>query len=100
MHVTSSGKISPFFCRLRRPLNIRNFVLCSPETVESLFIAFRLTGNKYYREQGWRIFQAIEKHCRITSGGYAGVLDVDSLPVKHEDKMETFFMVNSKFFRF
>lgn len=66
---------------------------CRPETIESLFLAYRLTGDNRYREYGWAIFQAIERHCRIPSGGYASVLDVDRLPVKHEDKMETFLMV-------
>lgn len=46
-----------------------------------------------YREQGWEIFQAIEKHCRIESGGYASILNVDAVPVEHEDKMETFLLV-------
>jgi Glycosyl hydrolase family 47 len=64
-----------------------------PETVESLFTAFRLTGDQRYRDQGWAIFQAIEKHCRIPSGGYATIVNVDEVPVQHEDKMETFFLV-------
>ena len=61
--------------------------------MESLFIAWRLTGDPQYREWGWGIFEAIEKHCRIESGGYASVLNVDALPVELEDKMETFLMV-------
>jgi Glycosyl hydrolase family 47 len=69
-------------------------LLKRPETVESLFIAFRLTGDKRYRDQGWAIFQAIEKHCRIPSGGYATIVNVDEVPVRHEDKMETFFLVS------
>lgn len=63
-----------------------------PETVESLFIAFRLTGDQRYREHGWAIFRAIETHCRIPSGGYATIVNVDEVPVRHEDKMETFFL--------
>ncbi|KAH9926421.1 glycoside hydrolase [Fomitopsis serialis] len=63
-----------------------------PETVESLFIAWRLTGDPQYREWGWGIFEAIEKHCRIESGGYASIMNVDALPVELEDKMETFLM--------
>jgi len=63
-----------------------------PETVESLFVAFRLTGDKRYRDHGWAIFQAIEKHCKIPSGGYATITNVDEVPVKYEDKMETFFL--------
>ncbi len=67
---------------------------CSrPETVESLFIAYRLTGDNRYRDYGWSIFEAIEKYCKIESGGYASILNVDEVPVKLEDKMETFYMV-------
>ena len=65
-----------------------------PETVESLFIAFRLTGDSRYRDWGWEIFSAIEKHCRVPSGGYASVMNVDKLPVTWDDKMETFFLVS------
>ena len=36
---------------------------------------------------------AIEKHSKLSEGGYATVLNVDKVPVKHEDRMETFFMV-------
>ncbi|KAG7100035.1 hypothetical protein E1B28_001821 [Marasmius oreades] len=63
-----------------------------PETVESLFIAFRLTGDQKYRKWGWDIFQSIEKHCRIETGGYASVIDVDEVPTTKEDRMETFLM--------
>jgi len=63
-----------------------------PETVESLFIAYRLTGDERYREQGWAIFEAIEKYCRVESGGYASILNVDDVKSKKEDRMETFMM--------
>jgi hypothetical protein len=33
----------------------------------------------------------------VPTGGYAGVLNVDELPPKLEDKMETFFLVGSSF---
>lgn len=64
-----------------------------PETVESLFIAFRLTGDRRYRDDGWRIFQSIQKHCRVQTGGYASIINVDQNPAEQEDKMETFLMV-------
>lgn len=63
-----------------------------PETVESLFIAFRLTGDHRYRDYGWKIFQSIEKHCKVESGGYASILDVMNVNTAKEDKMETFFL--------
>ena len=64
-----------------------------PETVESLFIAYRLSGDEKYRRYGWKIFQAIETHCKIESGGYASIINVDQVPAEFEDKMETFLMV-------
>ncbi|KAG6829765.1 hypothetical protein H0H92_003555 [Tricholoma furcatifolium] len=73
-------------------LTIGYVMFISPETVESIFLAYRLTGDQLYRDQGWKIFEAIEKHCKIESGGYATVLNVDQVPVVHEDKMETFLM--------
>ena len=67
--------------------------MCSPETIESLFIAYRLTGDDRYREYGWKIFQSIEKYCRLESGGYASILNADDADSEKMDKMETFFMV-------
>ncbi|KAJ7109748.1 glycoside hydrolase family 47 protein [Mycena crocata] len=63
-----------------------------PETVESLFLAFRLTGDEKYRNWAWDIFQAIERHCRVETGGYASIINVDEVPSRKEDKMETFMM--------
>ncbi|KAJ6608839.1 glycoside hydrolase [Mycena sp. CBHHK59/15] len=65
-----------------------------PEIVESLFLAWRLTGDTRYRAHAWGVFNAIEKHCRLPGedAGYATVLDVDSVPVTHADKQETFFL--------
>ncbi|KAF8990982.1 glycoside hydrolase, partial [Cyathus striatus] len=63
-----------------------------PETVELLFFAYRLTGDKKYCEQGWRIFQAINKYCKLPEGGCATILEVENVRSELEDKMETFFL--------
>ncbi|KAG8936383.1 mannosyl-oligosaccharide alpha-1,2-mannosidase [Tulasnella sp. 418] len=63
-----------------------------PETVESLFVAYRLTGAQKYRDWGWKIFQAIERYCRIENGGYSGVINVDQPDGGRIDRMETFFL--------
>ncbi|KAB2093335.1 hypothetical protein ES319_A02G090300v1 [Gossypium barbadense] len=60
-----------------------------PETVESLFYLWRLTGNKTYQEWGWNIFQAFEKNSRIESG-YVGLKDVNT-GIK-DNKMQSFFL--------
>jgi hypothetical protein len=79
---------------LHKPLNDNTRLSVRPETIESLFIAYRLTGDNRYRDHGWDIFQAIERHCRIDSGGYTTIINVDEVPTRKEDKMETFFLVS------
>ncbi|ESW14119.1 hypothetical protein PHAVU_008G254800 [Phaseolus vulgaris] len=63
-----------------------------PETVESLFYLWRLTGNKTYQEWGWNIFQAFEKNSRVESG-YVGLKDVNS-GVK-DNMMQSFFLAET-----
>ena len=43
--------------------------LMRPETMEALFVMFRVTRDPKYREWSWRIFRSYEKHCKV-SGGY------------------------------
>jgi len=60
-----------------------------PETLESLFYMFRVTGDTKYRDWSWEIFQAINKHTR-TNYGFAAVEDVDTVPVSLRDSEESF----------
>jgi mannosyl-oligosaccharide alpha-1,2-mannosidase len=46
-----------------------------PEYVESLFYAWRITGEQRYRDWAWEAFAAIEKHCKAPYG-YAQLKDV------------------------
>lgn len=48
-----------------------------PETLESLFYFYRLTGDPKYQDMAWNIFQAIEKYCK-TGAGYTRVADVSN----------------------
>ncbi|KAL2930598.1 Mannosyl-oligosaccharide 1 2-alpha-mannosidase MNS3 [Bienertia sinuspersici] len=66
--------------------------LLRPETVESLFVLYRITEDPKYREWGWQIFEAFEKYTKVDSGGYTSLDDVTSLPPHKRDKMETFFL--------
>ncbi|KAH8921736.1 glycoside hydrolase family 47 protein [Atractiella rhizophila] len=72
------------------PIDARNIL--RPETVESLFVAYRITGNPRFREWGWEIFNAFDEHCRVETGGYSGIKDVEEIPPIHDDKMETFWL--------
>ncbi|KAF9170960.1 hypothetical protein BGX20_008281 [Mortierella sp. AD010] len=64
-----------------------------PETIESLWILYRLTGEKKYQDQAWEIFQSIEANCR-TSIAYSGLRDVNSKG-SYDDKMESFFLAET-----
>ncbi|XP_022715551.1 mannosyl-oligosaccharide 1,2-alpha-mannosidase MNS3-like [Durio zibethinus] len=66
--------------------------LLRPETVESLFVLYRITQDQKYREWGWQIFESFEKYTKVDSGGYTSLDDVTSLPPQRRDKMETFFL--------
>ncbi|ESW19892.1 hypothetical protein PHAVU_006G164400 [Phaseolus vulgaris] len=73
-----------------RPADRHN--LLRPETVESLFVLYRITEDPKYREWGWQIFEAFEKHTKVDTGGYCSLDDVTSVPPHKRDKMETFFL--------
>ncbi|CAM8890755.1 unnamed protein product [Rhodiola kirilowii] len=73
-----------------RPADRHN--LLRPETVESLFVLYRITEDLKYREWGWQIFEAFEKYTKVESGGYSSLDDVTEIPPPKRDKMETFFL--------
>ena len=65
-----------------------------PETVESLFILWRITGDVKYREWGWKIFEAFEKWGKVDNGGgYTSLNDVTQIPPPKRDSMESFWLV-------
>lgn len=64
-----------------------------PEAVEAIFLLWRATKDNKYREQGWKMFQAIEQHCRI-GNGYTGLSNVRNGAAK-QDKMESFFLAET-----
>lgn len=73
--------------------------LLRPETLESIFYSYRLTGDPIYQDWAWEIFQAIQKHCRV-SGGFAEYADVRAVPGfnkpdLHIDNMESFFFAET-----
>jgi hypothetical protein len=43
----------------------QDYNILRPETVESLMILFRVTGDETYREYGRTIMNAIEKHSKV-----------------------------------
>ncbi|KAF2077591.1 hypothetical protein CYY_001132 [Polysphondylium violaceum] len=64
-----------------------------PETIESLFILYRLTGNTIYQEWGWTIFESINQHCRVDRG-FVGLRNT-STPELKDDLQQSFFMAET-----
>ncbi|KAG9220455.1 hypothetical protein CCMSSC00406_0003911 [Pleurotus cornucopiae] len=60
--------------------------LLRPETVESLYLLWRVTGDHRWRERGWRIFEAIEREAK-TKSGYASLRTVAIKPSYQDDSM-------------
>lgn len=78
------------FIHIFQPLDAHS--LLRPETVESLFILYRLTKDEKYQDYGWSIFQAIEQHAKISTGGYSSLNSVKDTKLGFRDKMESFFL--------
>ncbi|KAF2749309.1 glycoside hydrolase family 47 protein [Sporormia fimetaria CBS 119925] len=67
-----------------------------PETVESLFYMWRITGNPIYREGGWEMFEAFTKHTMVENGGgFTSVNDVTKVPPPSRDNMESFWLAET-----
>ncbi|OJJ82862.1 class I alpha-mannosidase 1A [Aspergillus glaucus CBS 516.65] len=65
--------------------------LLRPEAIESVFIMYRLTGDNYWREKGWRMFEGIAKHTR-TNFAHSAIEDVTSMQPEFQDSMESFWL--------
>lgn len=66
--------------------------LLRPETIESLWYLYYITGNKTYQDWGWNIFQGIEKYTKVLNG-YTTVGNVrNALDLRPRDMMESFFL--------
>ena len=66
--------------------------LMRPETVESIFILWRITKDVKYRKWGWEIFKAFQKWSIVEGAGYTSLDDVITIPPKKRDNMESFWV--------
>lgn len=67
-----------------------------PETVESLFYMWRITGDEIYREWGWEIFSSFVKYTSTEDGtGYTSLSNANEIPPKTRDNMESFWLAET-----
>ena len=72
----------------------RRYIL-RPEAIESVFIHYRLTGEKDLFDTAWRMYQSIENATR-TEYGHAAIYDVVSNGVpEKQNSMESFWLAET-----
>ncbi|KLO95251.1 related to class I alpha-mannosidase 1B [Fusarium fujikuroi] len=69
-----------------------------PETIESLYYAYRATGDRKYQDWAWEAFEALNRMCKV-EGGYTGLKSVmktkNDKTRKFVDKMESFWLAET-----
>lgn len=72
-----------------------NHNLQRPETVESLFYMWRITGDPMYREWGWEMFKSFVKYTAADDGaGFTSLAHANEIPPVLKDNMESFWLVS------
>ncbi|KAJ5254871.1 hypothetical protein N7497_007655 [Penicillium chrysogenum] len=85
-----------------------------PETVESLFYLYRITGDDIYRQWGWEIFKSFIKHTAVVEKkstsriptstntapvfrikGFTSLGNADAVPSYKRDNMESYWMAET-----
>jgi len=69
-----------------------------PETIESLYILYVITGDRKYKDWSWEIAKSIREHCsarKWNGAGFAALDNVDDRSQSPKDLMDTFFMAET-----
>lgn len=74
-----------------------NHNLQRPETIESLFYMWRITGDTIYREWGWEIFNSFMEYASINKGlgGFTSLSNAEIIPPTPRDNMESFWLAET-----
>ncbi|CAN8095793.1 unnamed protein product [Discula destructiva] len=85
-----SQRLAPGFLEVP----IKSYIL-RPEAIESVFIMYRLTGDKVWMDKAWTMFETIEKLTRSEIGAW-GLRDVTQADGgEHLDTMESFWLAET-----
>ena len=76
-----------------KPMDSHN--LQRPETVESLFYMWRITGEAKYRDWGWDMFRSFMNYTAVPDGGgFTSLSNANIVPPQTRDNMESFWLVS------
>lgn len=90
---TEKGNTNDFYIKPRDKHNLQR-----PETVESLFYLYRLTGDEKYRKYGYEIFKNFLRYTKVTDGSdvsYTTLEDVTRIPPTKGDNTESFWFAET-----
>ncbi|EPQ56632.1 glycoside hydrolase family 47 protein [Gloeophyllum trabeum ATCC 11539] len=68
--------------------------LLRPETIESLYLMWRTTGDERWRDRAWAIFEAIERETK-TETGYTIIKAVHRDPPTRGNSMPSYFLAET-----
>lgn len=68
--------------------------LLRPETIESIFIYYRITGDTSYQDKAWELFQTIERQTR-TAIAHAALENLAQSTPDKVDRMESFWLAET-----
>lgn len=88
-HRITTESLAPGMTRI-----LSHHYILRPEALESVFILYRITGNPYYRDAGWRMFNAIQNATQ-TEHGHSAISDVMSERSGYLDSMESFWIAET-----
>ena len=67
-----------------------------PETVESLFYMWRITGDATYRDWGWEMFKSFVEYTTVEDGGgFTSLSKANQIPPIMKDNMESFWLAET-----
>ncbi|KAF2011752.1 glycoside hydrolase family 47 protein [Aaosphaeria arxii CBS 175.79] len=74
-------------------LRAKNYIL-RPEAIESVWYMYRITGDPYWREAGWQMFEAVNTHTATVYGNSA-IDDVTKQAPDLLDESESFWLAET-----
>lgn len=98
MYTRQKSGVSPEFVEFPAGndfINGAGYYILRPETMESLFYMWRFTKEQKWRDYGWAIFAAINRWCRIDSGGFSGLREVNVKRPVRDNLMQSFWMAET-----
>jgi endoplasmic reticulum Man9GlcNAc2 1,2-alpha-mannosidase len=67
-----------------------------PETVESFYYMWRITGDQKYREWGWEMFRSFEHYTAADDdAGFTSLANANEIPPILRDNMESFWLAET-----